>query len=110
MRKVPQGSVLGPLLWNLGYDPVHRAAVPNGVEIIYYTNETLILAVGRSWIRTLRVMEAAIATVVHEINKLGLQIAPEKTKALWFYSLPKSRNPPATWISVKNERIRVKES
>lgn len=34
------------------------------------------------WIRTLRVMEAAVAAIVNEINKLGLRMAPQKIEAL----------------------------
>lgn len=47
-RKVPQDSVLGLLLWNLGFDPVLRAAVPDGVEIVEYADDTLIIVGGRS--------------------------------------------------------------
>lgn len=109
-KGVPQGSVLSPLLWNLGYNPIFGAAVPDGTEIIGYADDTLIMITGKSWTRTLRAMEAAIAAVVNTINKLGLQISPHKTEALWFHGLPKSKNPPESWISVSSERIRVSDS
>lgn len=107
---IPQGSVLGPLLWNLGYDPVLRAATPDGTEVIAYADDTLILTTGRSWTRTVRHMEAAIAAVIQEIKHLGLQISPKKTEALWFHGLPKAKNPPETWITIDTERIRTKEN
>ena len=67
-RGVLQGSVFGPLLWNLGYDPVLRAAVPDSAEIYAYADDNLIMVGGRSWMRNLRLMEAAVATVIKEIK------------------------------------------
>lgn len=52
-KGVPQKSVLGPLLWNLDFDLVLSAAVPNGVHTVCYANGTLLIAIGRSWARTL---------------------------------------------------------
>ncbi|PZC76339.1 hypothetical protein B5X24_HaOG204786 [Helicoverpa armigera] len=43
---VPQGSVLGPLLWNIGYDWVLRADLPSGVSVVCYADDTLVLAQG----------------------------------------------------------------
>ena len=60
-RRVETGSILGPLLWNLGYDPFLRAAVPNGAEIFVYADNTLVIVGGSTWTRTLRIMEVVVA-------------------------------------------------
>ncbi|CAK1587314.1 unnamed protein product [Parnassius mnemosyne] len=46
---VPQGSVLGPPLWNIGYDWVLRADLPTGVSVVCYADDTLLLAQGGSY-------------------------------------------------------------
>lgn len=46
---VPQGSVLGPLLWEMAYDTVLRTALPPGCRVICYADDTLVLAPGKDW-------------------------------------------------------------
>ncbi|KAK9296722.1 hypothetical protein QLX08_009336 [Tetragonisca angustula] len=104
---MPQGSILGPLIWNLGYDPVLGAAVADGAEVIAYADDTLIIIEGSSWTCTLRGMEAAVAAVTGEIRKLGITVATNKTEAIWFHNLPQNRKPPSTWLCVGRNRIRV---
>lgn len=36
---VPQGSVHGPILWNVYYDGVLRMSMPEGVTIIAYADD-----------------------------------------------------------------------
>ena len=40
---VPQGSALGPPLWNIGYDWVLRADLPVGVFVVSYADNMLVL-------------------------------------------------------------------
>lgn len=104
---VPQGSVLGPLLWDLAFDAVLRAAVPPGTSVVCYADDTLIVAGGDTWRRTTRLAEVAVACVVGRIQELGLRIAPGKTEAMWFHALPPSREPPQSWIRVGGDYVEV---
>lgn len=38
---VPQGSVLGPLLWNLAYDYVLESRIEEGCHVLCYADDTL---------------------------------------------------------------------
>ena len=106
-RGVPQESVLGSLLWNVGYDIVLKAALPKGVFVTCYADDTLLLAYGKEWSRTIRLMEARLETVVRKITSLGLEVATNKTEASWFHGLPQNRSPPKSWIAVRGDRIKV---
>ncbi len=42
---MPQGSVLGPLLWNITFDNILKEEVPPVVSVICYTDDTLVVTV-----------------------------------------------------------------
>jgi len=46
---VPQGSVIGPYLWNVTYDRVLRVDKLAGTEVICYADDTLVIAVADSF-------------------------------------------------------------
>ncbi len=41
--EVLQGSVLGPLLWNIAFDNILKVEVPQGISIICYIKDTLVV-------------------------------------------------------------------
>jgi len=79
---VPQGSVLGPLLWDLAYDRVLCLPLPTGCHAICYADNTLVVAVGDSWGNAAARAETAVARVVGEISGMGLQVAVQKKRRL----------------------------
>jgi len=78
-RGVPQGSVLGPALWNIGYDAVLRVDLPPGGDVVGYADDTLILVEGSSLPEVLNRANVCVAIVVDEIGRLGLRVSPLKT-------------------------------
>ncbi|CAH2108905.1 unnamed protein product [Euphydryas editha] len=82
---VPQGSVLGPLLWNVGYDWVLRGTLPASVRVLCYADDTLVVAKGRDLQEVMRLATAGTTLVVGRIRALGLEVALTKTEALLFH-------------------------
>lgn len=81
---VPQGSVVGPVLWNMAYDAVLRLSVPRDVKIIGFADDTLIVASGKTSEGVETKLNDALFLVVGEIKNIGLTIAVQKTEAIMF--------------------------
>lgn len=81
---VPQGSVVGPLLWNMTYDQVLRVSLPTGVSLIGFADDTLVIANGKTSHMVEDRVNAALLSVSEKISALDLTLATEKTEAVMF--------------------------
>ncbi|CAK1593609.1 unnamed protein product [Parnassius mnemosyne] len=106
---VPQGSVLGPLLWNIGYDWVLRGELPSGANLTCYADDTLVTARGSSHREAALVATAAVSQVVNRIRRLGLEVALNKSEAMVFHG-PRRAPPPGSHIVVCGARIAVEST
>ncbi|KAJ3661624.1 hypothetical protein Zmor_006012 [Zophobas morio] len=79
---VPQGSVLGPLLWNIFYDEVLRMEVPDGVKLIGYADDLAVIVRGKSEEDLRERTEEALRLVGAWMGNNGLSLAPDKSKAV----------------------------
>ncbi|KMQ89740.1 reverse transcriptase [Lasius niger] len=83
---VPQGSVLGPVLWNIAFDEVLSLAEDEeGSNIICYADDTLIIVTGRDLRLTQLRASLLVARTIIMISRLGLKVAKEKTEAILFH-------------------------
>lgn len=106
---VPQGSVIGPLLWNLAYNSVLTTALPLGASLIGFADDTLLVAHGKTTSEVEAIATSALDTVSAKIAGLGLVIAVEKTQAVFFtskykYTLPRLTINDAA-VSLSNEML-----
>lgn len=107
-RGVPQGSVLGPLLWDIAYDSVMRGARPNSCTVVCYVHDTLIVATGRDWGEARRAAENCTVVVLRDIREIGLAVNATKTEATWLGLDARERPPRAEReITVDDARIAI---
>lgn len=90
---VPQGSVLGPLLWNIMYDGVLRLPLPERTTIIGFADDIAIVVVEKSIREIQATANTAIKLVNSWLEEAGLELAAHKTEAV----LISSRKIPETF-------------
>lgn len=77
---VPQGSIAGATLWNIMYDAVLRLPLPEGVEIVGFADDIVLVVLGDSKDQIEERATRAIGTVVHWMSQNKLNVAHHKTE------------------------------
>lgn len=83
---VPQGSVLGPTLWNIMYNGVFNVDKPSSVEIIGYADDIAITVVSKHLNDLKAKCNRVVSNVQSWLQTMGLVLAESKTEVVLFSS------------------------
>ena len=79
---VPQGSILGPTLWNAMYNGVLTLKLPKGVVLVGFADDVVLSVTGETMEEVETLATEAIGMVENWMNGVKLQIAHHKTEVL----------------------------
>ncbi len=83
---VPQGSVLGRLLWNIAFDDILKEEVSPGVNVICYSDNTMVITAENDIPMLEWKVNTALEAMTHWIESVGLNLGTTKTEAVRFSS------------------------
>lgn len=87
---VPQGSVLGPILWNIMYDAVLRLDLSEGCGIVGFADDIVVTVVADDIPMLNTRAEVAVQRIQQWMSSVQLQLALQKTELLVFHSQHRS--------------------
>lgn len=79
---VPQGSILGPILWNILNDGLLKTILPAGTKLLVFADDVTIIATVEDTMQLKILLEQTTTRAVDWLSKAGLQIAPQKSEVL----------------------------
>uniref|UniRef100_A0A1B6E1N0 Reverse transcriptase domain-containing protein n=1 Tax=Clastoptera arizonana TaxID=38151 RepID=A0A1B6E1N0_9HEMI len=100
----PQGSVLGPIFWNMVMDEMLQSFREEGIECIAYADDLAIVVSGNSRLELETAAQDAMDALAGWARKLRLTISPTKTVGLMLKGkLSQSRYPT---LRIEHQSIR----
>ncbi|KRG00329.1 uncharacterized protein Dwil_GK27315 [Drosophila willistoni] len=80
----PQGSVIGPTLWNVMYDTVLRLDMPTDTRIVGFADDIAIVTVAKDIQQAEENTNAAVFRILEWMEANSLSIAAHKTEAVLY--------------------------
>lgn len=107
---VPQGSVIGPLLWNIMYDDLLeielRRVYSGTTSLVAFADDVAVIATGQDVHALEYEMNNALESVSEWMDEKGLKLSVQKTEAIMLTS-KRGYAEPTFWL--RGEGIQVKD-
>lgn len=104
---VPQGSVLGPTLWNIAYDEVLRLRMPKEVLTLAYADDLAVLAKAKSTERLEADVNEALESIAFWMSSNHLELAPGNTEAIL---LKRRRGAAVPQFTIQGHAVTIQQS
>lgn len=104
---VPQGSVLGPTLWNVLYNGLLRNRLPIGVSFLAFADDVALVAEAKDSIALGHLLSKSAEIVQRWLLNIGLELATHKSEAL---IITKTRTHNTMTISIDEQEIKAEKS
>ncbi|CAB0020390.1 unnamed protein product [Nesidiocoris tenuis] len=101
----PQGSVLGPRLWNLLFDGVLRRLSESGRDVIAYADDLVVLVTENSRAALERTATDVVAQLIALCGEVRLTVSREKTVMMLLRGHLSADRPPI--VDVEGVRVRA---
>ncbi|KAJ8913372.1 hypothetical protein NQ315_008764 [Exocentrus adspersus] len=79
---VPQGSCLGPLIWNIQYDDLCALPLSEGVTLVVYADDVCVVSSAREEEQLIRKTNEAMDSIAGWMRGAELELALQKTEAV----------------------------
>ena len=79
---VPQGSVLGPLLWNIMYDGLLKLAMPSEARLVAFADDVAVVIVAKHLVEINLIFDITFGRISRWMDTVGLKLAEHKTEAV----------------------------
>lgn len=79
---VPQGSVLGPILWNVYFDEVLRMKMSQDVQVIGYADDLAVVVTGKRVVDVVDDTAHAVQQIEDKLGDMQLELAKQKTQII----------------------------
>ena len=80
--EVPQGSVLGPLLWNIMYDGLLQLKLPRAVTPVTFADDVAVVIVGKHLEDLSNLFSVSFKKYQEYLDFIRLELAEHKTDAV----------------------------
>lgn len=77
---VPQGSVVGPVLWNILYDGVLRLELREGAQLVGYADDLALVVTARKERELVEITNDSLRRISAWLEDSGLELATHKTE------------------------------